>query len=257
MKLLTGKISLLFLTVVMAFGLAGTAGAVTFDLKADWSDANNPNGVWSYNKGSTPLPLQTNYDKNTVYVTNQKAWADAQFDLTQLFGGVGHVPVWMQASKDNLWAGNDVKQGDIILHPSNPGSTADPYGEGNVTWTSNLTGVATVHGNVWYTGAISGRSVDWAVSLNGTELDDGTVFYNDGNDRSNPVAFGDFIMAVNPGDVVTFEAVRTTGYVPFWIGVNLTIDVNTAPPVPLPPSAWLFGAGLLGLPLFRFCKKLG
>ena len=65
MKTLTGKISLAFLAVlVVAF--AGTAGAVTFDLKGDWSDNTNPNGVWSYNKGSTALPSQTDYDQNHV-----------------------------------------------------------------------------------------------------------------------------------------------------------------------------------------------
>ena len=93
---------------------------------------------------------------------------------------------------------------------------ADPYGEGNVTWTSNLTGVATVFGNVWYTGVISGRSVDWTLSLNTTKLDDGTVFYNDGYPRSNPITFGDFIFGVNPGDVVAFGAVRTS-----WFGAVL------------------------------------
>jgi hypothetical protein len=248
MKLLSGKISILFFTVILAVSLAGTVGAVPFDLKGDWSYANNPNGVWSYNKGITPLPLQTDYDSSHAIITGQYAWAQTQYPF------VGHVPVWLQASADNFWGG-DFMQGDIIFHPSSGGSTLNPYQEGNVSWTSNLTGVVTVSGNVWYAEQYPGRSVDWSLSFKGSGagLPYGTVSYGDVYDRNTPSTFGPFTLNVTPGDRLIFEAVTTPGASnPYFIGVNLTIQ-----PVPVPPSVWLFGAGLLGLPLFRFRNKRG
>ncbi len=46
--------------IILICSLPGYAFAViTYDLAADWSDAINPNGVWSYN--SAPGQLITNH----------------------------------------------------------------------------------------------------------------------------------------------------------------------------------------------------
>src|SRR5687767_2527831 len=34
------------------------ASPTIYDLAEDWSFATNPHGVWSYNEGANPLPLQ-------------------------------------------------------------------------------------------------------------------------------------------------------------------------------------------------------
>jgi hypothetical protein len=254
MKSFNDKKWLVTLLALMAVFCASIANAVTYDLKSDWINASNPNGSWAFYQGITLLPYQSDYDKYHIYVADQQAWANAQFDPTVDYNNVGHVPVWMKASKDSVWgSGSDVLAGDIILHPSYDGSTQSPYGEGNVTWTSNLTGTATIHGNVWYTGVLD-RSDDWNLYLGTTELAGGTVYYNDGHPRSNPYTFGDFIVSVNPGDVLTFTAFGTNGGVPYFLGVNLTIDVTPAA-VPLPPSLMLLGSGLLGLTGWRRIRK--
>ena len=49
------QLVLAFMTAVLV-GLPASAGATLYDLKADWSDANNPNGVWTYRQGATNLP---------------------------------------------------------------------------------------------------------------------------------------------------------------------------------------------------------
>ncbi len=232
----------LFLVIACVLLLAGTAGADTYDLRTDFSSTSNPHGTWSFNKGSSTLPSQPDYDSTHGFVTDQQAWAQAAYPFQ------GHVPVWLQASKDNLWDA-DVKQGDILMHPSHGPSTLPPYAEGNVTWTSPLTGVVDISGNVWFgESTFAGRSVDWVLYFNGTPLTSGTVSYGDAYNRDNPMQFGVLTKNVNPSDVIMFQAVGTSGKIPWFIGVNLTID---ATPVPLPPSVLLFGAGLLGLPLLR------
>src|SRR5580704_12506912 len=48
---------------------AGTCGAATYNVTADWSNSANPNGPWSYNQGSTPLPFQSNLGAGTCFNT--------------------------------------------------------------------------------------------------------------------------------------------------------------------------------------------
>jgi len=36
--------------------ITATTSATIYDLNADWSDAINPNGVWTYRQGTTALP---------------------------------------------------------------------------------------------------------------------------------------------------------------------------------------------------------
>ena len=43
--------------IISILALSGIpAMAATYDLAADWSDINNPNGVWSLTEGTTILP---------------------------------------------------------------------------------------------------------------------------------------------------------------------------------------------------------
>src|SRR5437868_10471404 len=44
--------------------------SVTFDLKSQWSDTNNPNGTWQYRQGTTDLPHLANWQGSGV-----PAWA--------------------------------------------------------------------------------------------------------------------------------------------------------------------------------------
>lgn len=248
MKMQPRMIFVYCFTILFTMGLIGAAGAVTFDLKNDWSSTNNPNGVWSLNKGSNPLPLQTNYDSTGQFAKDLKAFAERQFPFA------GHVPVWTQATKDNFWEG-DFLTGDIVFHPSTPGNTLNPFAESNATWTSTLAGVAQVTGNVWYGGLNQDRGVSWTLYLNESSLTSGSVFNGDSYDRSNPLTFSVPGLVVNPGDVLKFEGVTQTGTIyPWFIGVNLTVDVTPASVVPLPPAVWLFGTGLAGLTLLRFRK---
>ncbi|PYT63153.1 MAG: hypothetical protein DMG35_05105, partial [Acidobacteria bacterium] len=60
-----------------SLALQGAAPSAVFSLSGNWSDTTNPNGPWSYNQGSTPLPLVSNWTgAGSVFVgCNQSAWA--------------------------------------------------------------------------------------------------------------------------------------------------------------------------------------
>jgi len=109
--------------IVALFGLATAIAAPaqsrTFSLSGDWSNSTNPNGPWSYNQGSTPLPLVTDWNAaGTAFVgCNQPAWAPS--NIAGKF-----LPALMKANsctaKD---LGNDPNNGkanavpgDIVVH---------------------------------------------------------------------------------------------------------------------------------------------
>src|SRR6187200_1009681 len=65
-----------------------------WDLAADWSDATNPNGVWSYNL-APGVPLTTHWDDwdavDISYSADQPAWA------LEPVQGPQHVPAWLKS----------------------------------------------------------------------------------------------------------------------------------------------------------------
>src|SRR5258707_10486025 len=53
----------LALAIVLAvLGFRPAHAGTVYDLKNDWNPPANPNGVWSYNAGSVPLPYQAYAD---------------------------------------------------------------------------------------------------------------------------------------------------------------------------------------------------
>ncbi len=71
---------------------------IIFDLAADWSDTQNPNGAWTYtgNSGALLGTNQTDWDPTpTIFGSPQKAWADAAF------ADAAHVPMWFQRTSDS------------------------------------------------------------------------------------------------------------------------------------------------------------
>ena len=221
----------LSLLVIAALILPGGAAATVYDLKTDWQDNHNPNGLWSYNQGNTPLPWIS-----VFYIAdNQPAYSWVQWP------GYGHTPIWLKAVVDNS-LGLDVDLGDVAVHGTDTYNTLGS-GQGNVTWTSPVAGTATISGNVWFAGSL-GRSVDWFLYQNATLLASGRVWDGDPWNRDNPFDFGTLNRTLAAGDVIWFQAQATAGSVAHFVGVNLTID---AVPIPLPPAVWLLGSGLAGL----------
>src|SRR5258706_15571231 len=68
---------------------------ITYDLKTDWSEVSNPNGVWSYREGTNALPHVASWlGDPAAFGTNvQPAWADSGVQASQEF-----LPAWFKST---------------------------------------------------------------------------------------------------------------------------------------------------------------
>jgi hypothetical protein len=219
--------------------LPGIGYAATYDLKTDWSDSSNPNGVWTYREGENALPLQTDWYGTNDGSFMQPAWALAQYPATD------HAPVWLK-QQTVLY---DLQIGDVVVHPASHSSTSNWQDRwANVIWTSPIDGTITISGNVWWgaDSSLADRYTYWELFLNDDSLASGIVGWDDIYDRSNPMLIdGGGVLAVDPGDIVMLKLTQIDGSHWGWMtGVNLTID---ATPVPAPAALLLLGTGIAGL----------
>lgn len=212
----TKSLNPVFLSLLAFLGMnTNTSATMVWDLKANWSNTQNPNGVWTYLAGSAILPY-----------TN--SWR-----LNPSLGGwlCPNLPFWFQAPATN---GVDWGQGDIIVH------TQDPYnggscGTANVTWTSPINGLVSISGAAWHaanTTSLCGgnRTNAWSLIVLNNTISSGTVACYDTNTRANPFQFsngsgGPSVLSnipVSIGDVITLQVVRVScdGY---FVGLNFTI----------------------------------
>src|SRR4029079_14552480 len=178
------------LSLLLSALLGPVSFAQTYDLRVDWSDTSNPNGVWAYRQGTSPLPAGTwSFDFSA-----QPAWTGANG---------APLPVWLRAQSN---AGLDVQVGDIVTHTTDQ-SSGGSNGASNVTWTSPAGGTIDISGGVWMIRDI-GRSDAWFLRLNGTLLSTGSLFSGDTFNRANQfnldAGSGGSLnnISVNAGDVL-------------------------------------------------------
>ena len=237
----------LWLTIfALVFGKTSIASAILYDLTNDWSNIINPNGVWSLNEGNNPLPFVQDWLPfgNTGIAGDQNAWAAAPFSTT------GHVPVWAKADAGwSSWTGtSDLVAGDVVAH-GKCCSNLPSAGFANVTWTSDVSGAATISGGVWFASTAQ-RNVDWTVYINGASITGGNVGFGDIYDRANPFTFssgsgGAGVLSFDTvaGDVVKLELKKgSTSQFDHFVGVDFSIEV-----VPEPNTLALTAFCLLGL----------
>src|SRR5262245_13788559 len=141
--------------------LSPASPAQTYNLRTDWSNAANPNGVWSIREGTSILPSGT--------------WSS---DFTPQPAWLGTSPcMWLKAQST---AGYDVQVGDVGTHSSNSQASL-----GNVAWTSPGAGTINLSGGVWMIRDI-GRANDWFLRKNGGQLSTGSLFSGDAFNSANP-----------------------------------------------------------------------
>ncbi len=144
----------LFSGLMLVSFVVGTTQATTYDLNANWSDSSNPNGVWTYREGTNSLPHVSAWQGlSGDFVTAQPAWA-------RNATGSSNLPPWFKSSAV-VGLTHDWQTGDVVMH-STDGFNGIGSGEGNVIWTSPITGTATVSGNTWM-GRDIGRGNHWAL----------------------------------------------------------------------------------------------
>jgi len=196
------------------------AFAQTWDIKTDWSDAINPNGVWSYREGSNALPSIAAFEGSGFSSVPQPGWARSGTATNRL-------PFWFKSQGNEVFSRNFIA-GDVVVHSTDPFNGVGS-GLANAVWRSPVTGAVNVTGGVWI-GREIGRSSDWRLLLNGVVLTGGNVASGDAFDRTNPFLFslgsgGSSILnnlAVRTGDELQLQF-NSGGAQGDFVGVNFRV----------------------------------
>ncbi len=209
---------------------------VRYDVADDWSDIQNPNGVWTYagDSGALLTINQTDWDPGNIFFSSQQqAWADA------IFPTPGHVPMWFRTSGPSAL---DVT--GVGMHGSEGGNVAWV----GVVWTSPTDGTINIDGGVWHAfKAIDSfgsdhrvRNSDWRLRLNNTVLASGNVSGTDGFSSASPFAFsagsnGTSLsdIPIVAGDDLVLEFISPTSFATF-IGIDFVVTLNHPTPVSTP-----------------------
>jgi hypothetical protein len=141
-------------SVSVILGCAAVSSGQVYDLRTDWSETSNPNGVWSMRHGTTALPHVDAWQRNLGgWSVFQPGWARSEDANTRL-------PFWYRSNGSETF-GNDLDQGDIVVHTTD-GSNGVGSGPANVAWRAPDIGVLSVVGSVWL-GRDIGRSNRWTL----------------------------------------------------------------------------------------------
>jgi hypothetical protein len=219
---------------------------VLYDLRAQWSEISNPNGVWTLREGGNALPHQSTIVLDT-WTTPQPGWVPG-------ISGVNRAPAWFQSNGTET-SPYDWQAGDIVVHTTDSFAGAGK-GPANVIWTSPAAGSIDISGFAWM-GRDIGRSNDWSIALNGVTLTSGSLASGDAYDRAHPFVFttgasGASVLQniiVAAGDVVQLELVNTSGFGDY-VAVSFSVSLTA---IPEPPTAAAL-AGLLTLAFARWRK---
>lgn len=210
-----------------------TTFATTYDLKGDWSDLANPNGVWGFFVDSQLMTAQDLQGVHTDYP--QPAWAP---------NDGYYIPYWRLVARSDTPSGWDTQPGDIEAHSPNWNSH---YLNTRVVWTSPSAGFIDISGGVWFAYEQLNRYASWELLLNDTLLANGTVSRGDPWSRSNPLDFSQAQLEVSAGDEVALRFLRANNNWGAPVGVNLMIELYEAQAVPDGGySAALLLLGLIG-----------
>lgn len=225
--------------------ISWTASASSFSLSGDWSSTTNPNGPWSYNQGTTPLPLVPGWGSIAAGGCNQPAWAPS--------ANVGNfLPGFMQPNSCALSIfGIDpnnglanVMAGDIVTHTVDGFNGNLALGVANFKFTLPGGGGAyQISGFVWDAALNTGtsRPQDWELLVNGVEKASGLLIGN--LPRSEAETFN-IVAGLSAGDTVDLELyMDSSSSAGYYVGTNMSIsEVST---IPEPSTFALLGSGLL------------
>jgi hypothetical protein len=229
------------MAVVLTCTASIYASTITSNLTTDWSNSSNPNGVWSYDQGSTPLPFQSNLSTGSCF-SSAVGITGGYAPGTNMGNSPPCLPAMFQAT-GNAANTEDYLTGDIVVHSQDPSNGAGE-GQATIIWTAPASGTITFTGAVWYAHSTVNRSDDFTLSLGANTLASGTVAFDNtyttvGSGRTNPDDFSSSSsIAVNAGDQVDLVIQRTGGSVGALAGVQLAITETTSN-VPEPSTAVL------------------
>jgi hypothetical protein len=239
------------------------AGAI-YDLAADWSDTNNPNGVWTY-LAAPGVPLTSHLDNwgTSIFTAPQPAWAYAPYPAVP-----GHVPAFYKVvatTVDSDPNHYDQPIGSVVIHNNDRSSGPDlqslPMG---ITWTAPTDGTIQISGGLWEVQRNLGRTELWSLTLNDNLLTNGQLTPSSGtsatplNLTAGSAGAAVLTQTVQAGDVLFLQFARPNpadeNEAGTTIGVDFTIELTTT--VPEPSScAMLITGGLCGLAAARRARQ--
>jgi hypothetical protein len=232
--------------VLCAF-VAANCQAQHYDLADEWSDLDNPNGVWALYEAPGDLfdVSQPDWYGNG---SNQPAWADSSgpdpFPPNPL------VPLWAKAigdvgalSGDSIYTGF-VDAGTVFMHSAETFRTGTDFS--SAVWTSPRSGTIHIDGGVWMTQAFQDRPHYWELRKNGAVFTGGPLTYGDGYDKTNPFEFSSgsggpsaVDLAVAQYDEIELLIYKTGSFLTPGTLVAVDLSINL---VPEPSAAVIVGS---------------
>lgn len=219
-----------FAAAALAAGFAASASAATFsfDLTADYSSANNPNGAWSFTVGGggiTEVPLQS-----TTFL-GFPAW-EAKSGAQSSAPIVFKLPVPFQSFGANEVI---VKLPDFTDIGQNGPLT-------NIVFTSPVAGVAAISGSITHGGGALPAGYRLFETHTNALLDAGGI---GSGDPPHVFSASGVNLSVNDLVVLLLSPVTLSPPSPF-VAIRLHIDIETPDVVqtPIPGALPLFATGL-------------
>lgn len=220
-----GRTALVVLWVMSICGAA--AASTTFSLSGNWSNTTNPNGPWSYNQGTSPLPLVPVWTGagSALVGCNQPAWAPSN-------NGGDFLPALMKPNACSAkFFGTDphnglanVMPGDIVAHTVDSANGNPSLGVATFHFTlpAGNPGTYQIAGSVWDAALNLGTSRPqiWILLVNGVQKATGTLAGN--IPRSQAQKFN-ITMNLAGGDTVDLELMRDGNIFGYFVGTTLTL----------------------------------
>lgn len=209
--------------------LALVSTARAYNLSADWSDTQNPNGPWSYRVGTTVLP---SWPASLMFSNGQPAYQPAN--------SVGaFLPSWFKLISTPV--GFDALPGDVVVHTNDNYNGNEGLGPANVLFTAPSTAYYNIFGGLWNASTAVApsdyrpRPQDWQLLVNGSQVAFGTLSAIPGEfSRANQQTFSFSDVLLAEGDAVQLNIYRNAAaQAGYFVGADLTIQA-----VP-EPSTWM------------------
>ena len=218
------------LSAALMLCTAASSFAAVYDVQADFSNSDNPNGTWGYMVGNSFLLHSNSPNPNALNpVLTNGFWGTSPDYNSSIMQATGN------GSGASGYTDSDFLAGDVLVHSTNPG-TGDPS---RIVWTAPEAGEIDYDFSIWYAHSPITRSNTYMLKLNGTPLETGVLLPID--NRPNAHTYSDTDISVLAGDILEIEIVPTIGQnFGSLAGVGFVVDFTG---IPEPTTLSVLAAG--------------